>query len=202
MANEEPKKLAPLPLSIPFYIWYVIVLAFCIYITRFAAMEIYEQYWDNVYGDRKIVPIQIISISITFIFFFISTLSLLYRLLIPISKQIYVGKLVGRFITMACVIGLPLMIYIFEPNSYRPHARNADAKHNLHLIYTACKQHWASKGPDKTCDLYAIRLNGYVQSKNVLVELGKGKEFSAIAWHARQKNKFIVNAQGDIKKLN
>jgi hypothetical protein len=201
MTIDEKKELAPQPLSIPNFIWYVILLIFCIYITRFSAMEIYEQYWDNVYGERTLIPRQIISISITFIFFLISTLSLLYRLFIPISKQIYVGKLVGRFITMACVIGLPLMVFILEPNAYRPHARNSDAKSNLHLIYTACKQHWANKGSDKPCDLYAIRLNGYVQSKYVMVELGEGKEFSAIAWHARSNNKFVINAQGEIKKL-
>ena len=202
MDNNEPKKLAPLPLSIPHKIWYFILLIFCVYISRFAGLEIYEQYWDYTHEDRALVIKQIASISVTFLFFIISSLGLLYRLIIPITKQIYLGKLVGRFVTMAFFIGLPLTVFILEPNAYRPHARDSDAKHNLHLIYTACKQHWTNRGPDKTCDLYAIRLNGYVQSKNVLVELGKGKNFSAIAWHARKKNKFIVNAQGEIKKLH
>ena len=201
MANEQQKEFIVKPLSIPYSIWYFVLLIFCSYISWFAGWEIYEQYWDNAHEGRAIIPMQIISVSISLIFFSISTLAILYRLVLPRSKQIYLGKLVGRFVTMAFVIGFPLMIFIVEPNGMRKLTRGADAISNLESIYRACKDHWTNKGADKTCDLYAIRLNGFVQSKNVLVELGKGKEFSAIARHVRGMNSFVVNAQGEINKL-
>ncbi|MGV7222080.1 MAG: hypothetical protein ACQ9MH_11175 [Nitrospinales bacterium] len=202
MANDEKTVLAPLPLSIPYKILYFVLLIFCAYISWFAGCEIYEQYWDSVHEGRAIVPMQMISICVTLVFFSISTLGILYRLITPLSKQIYLGKLVGRFVTMAFAIGFPLMIFIVEPNGMRKLTRDGDARSNLESIYRACKGHWANKGADNACDLYAIRLNGFIQSKNVLVELGEGKEFSAKAWHVRGMNSFIINAQGEIKKDN
>ena len=202
MATDEPNEYSPQPLSFIQSIWYFVLLIFCSYISWFSGWEIYEQYWDFTHEGRSIIPIQMISICITLIFFSISTLAILYRLLIPISKQIYLGKLVGRFITMAFLIGLPLMIFIVEPNGMRKRTRDYDARSNLESIYSACKDHWANKGADKICDLYAIRLNGFVQSKNILIELGDSKKFSAIARHVRGMNSFVVNAHGEIKKDN
>lgn len=202
MANDEQKEFAPQPLSVPYYIWYFVLLLICSYLTWFAGCEIYEQHWDYAHEGRAIILMQMISICVTLIFFSISTLAILYRLIIPISKQIYLGKLVGRFVTMAFVIGFPLMIFIVEPNGMRKLTRDSDARSNLESIYSACKDHWANKGADTACDLYAIRLNGFVQSRNVLVELADSKKFSAMARHVRGMNSFVVNAQGEIKKNN
>ena len=191
------------PLSVARGLLYAALLVFCLYISQFAGWEIYEQYWDYAHEGRALVWKQIISISVTLLFFVISSLALLYRLFIPRSNQIYVGNLVGNFVAMAFVIGLPLTIFILEPNAYRPHARDSDAKANLLSIYQACKSHWEDKGAGTVCDRYAIRLNGYVQSKNVLVELGDARgEFRATAKHARSDNLFVMNALGEIKKLN
>jgi hypothetical protein len=199
MANGEQTELLPLPLSIPYKVLYFVLLIFCAYISWFAGWEIYEQYWDYMHEGRAIIPMQMISICVTLIFFSISTLAILYRLLIPLPKQVYLGKLVGRFVTMAFAIGFPLMIFIVEPNGMRKLTRDNDAKSNLESIYRACNDHWINKGADKVCDLYDIRLNGFIQSKNVLVELGEGKEFSAMARHVRGLNSFVINdAQGEI----
>ena len=107
-----------------------------------------------------------------------------------------------ELLIVIAIIGILAVISTPHFMSYKTRAHDADAKANLHHIFTACKAYWVDTDPSQSCSLVIAKTStyGYVQSVNVAIAISGALEsnFAATAVHSLSSNSYSINSTGNV----